>query len=215
MKFKNYDKVSQTCRSFFADEEYLPEACRLYTAAMMDLTPTSQDNPFFTTKEQKYFKRAIQKAEENFTDKEPLIHLYALFGHLFLCSKGYSLAVKFYLKALKLRPNDRILNLCVGIAFIHRSQQKNDLRSENITRGLAFLRKHTEILGECPESWYNLARAYQHFGLPHLAIPYYEKVLDQPPNELTFPAGRNLAMLYVNSGSLNLAHEILKKHCTI
>lgn len=183
---------------------------------MQGLPPKSEGNPFFANKEAKYFKRVLQRIEEHpIADIEPYIHLNAVYGHLFLCSRGYSTAIKFYLKALKHRPDDIVLNLCVGVAFIHRSQQKNDLRSENITRGLAFLQKYTQLKGECEESWYNMARAYQHFGLPHLAIPYYEKVLAVPNGNLGFSAGHNLAMLYVNSGSLHLAQDILKKHCTI
>ena len=202
------------CRSFCSDEEYLTEALRFYCSALLDYKPQANDN-VFVAKELKFFKRLGQKIDEMPYSEELQVHLNAVLGHLQLCNKGYALAIKFYLKSIRLRPNDKILNLCVGIAFIHRSLQKNDLRSENITRGLAFLRKYSDLIGPCPESWYNLGRAYQHFGLPHLAIPYYEKVLADPDDDLHFSAGHNLAMLYVNSGSLHLAQDILKKHCTI
>lgn len=88
------------------------------------------------------------------------------------------------------------------------------------------------------EALYNLARAYQHVGLITIAATYYEKVLaihqkDYPipklPNDgtevtsdlkpgycdLRREAAYNLHLIYKSSGSVDLARQVLKDHCSL
>jgi general transcription factor 3C polypeptide 3 (transcription factor C subunit 4) len=70
------------------------------------------------------------------------------------------------------------------------------------------------------EASYNVARAFHQLGLYHLAIPYYEKVL-QSNNEnsssksLVREAAYNLTLIYRASESYSLVREIVRKYLTI
>lgn len=51
-------------------------------------------------------------------------------------------------------------------------------------QGFTFLWRYMELRGECQESVYNLGRALHQLGLSHLAIHYYQKALELPPEKL-------------------------------
>lgn len=86
------------------------------------------------------------------------------------------------------------------------------------------------------EALYNIARAFQHVGLVTLAVSYYERVLEMEVEDYPFPkllastsqqttvpgycnlrreAAFNLHLIYMKSGSVDLARHILKTYCTI
>ena len=88
------------------------------------------------------------------------------------------------------------------------------------------------------ESLYNLARAYHHVGLVSVAATYYEKVLAIHQKDLPIPrlpndgpevtnnlkpgycdlkreAAYNLHLIYKNSGSVDLARQVLKDYCSL
>jgi len=48
-------------------------------------------------------------------------------------------------------------------------------------QGFSFLHRYLDLRGPCQESFYNLGRGLHQLGLLHLAIHYYQKVLDLPP----------------------------------
>ena len=71
------------------------------------------------------------------------------------------------------------------------------------------------------EGDYNLARGLHQMGLPHLAVPLYEKVLDRKRHadvpaaaSLAFEAAHNLALIYKNAGASSLARDVLRTHAT-
>ena len=61
-------------------------------------------------------------------------------------------------------------------------------------------------------------------GLPHLAVPVYEKLdgktragVPAAPAaaSLAFEAAHNLALIYKNAGALSLARAVLRAHATV
>lgn len=163
-------------------------------------------------------------------------------GHQFAMISQSQGALREYLEAYKLQPDNPLINLCVGTSFINlalgfRVNNKNQC----VLQGFAFLHNYQRLCNSNQESNYNLARAYHHVGLVHLAVIYYEKVLahceeDHPiprlPNEdatfvseiqpklvncghcdLRKEAAYNLHLIYKTSGAVDLARQILKDYC--
>jgi general transcription factor 3C polypeptide 3 (transcription factor C subunit 4) len=75
------------------------------------------------------------------------------------------------------------------------------------------------------EASYNLARAAQHLGLAHVAVPLYERALRAAPPQqqaqqpgaadLRREAAHNLALIYRESGSNALARAVIREHLTV
>ncbi|KAM3278005.1 hypothetical protein ACQJBY_045715 [Aegilops geniculata] len=160
-------------------------------------------------------------------------------GHRFTAISQHQSAVRDYLEAYKLDPENPLINLCVGSSLINlslgfRLQNKNQC----IVQAFAFLYKCLRIGSNRQEALYNIARAYHHVGLKTLAVIYYEKVLameveDHPIPKLPFEdlhehqdfrpgycdlrreAAFNLHLIYKESGATDLARRILKTYCSI
>ena len=99
-------------------------------------------------------------------------------------------------------------------------------------KAVAFFQRARESRAACSptsageqEGDYNLARGLHQMGLPHLAVPVYEKVLDGKTRagvpaapaaaSLAFEAAHNLALIYKNAGALSLARDVLRAHATV
>ncbi|KAL9993105.1 putative tetratricopeptide-like helical domain superfamily [Helianthus debilis subsp. tardiflorus] len=177
--------------------------------------------------------------QEKFVKHEDCIPVLLIKGHQFTMLSQHQAAASCYLKAYKLMPENALVNLCVGTALINLSL---GLRLHNkhqcVLQGLAFLYNNLRLSENSQEALYNLARAYHHVGLVSVAATYYEKVLavhqkDHPipklPNDgpeitddlkpgycdLKREAAYNLHLIYKNSGSVDLARQLLKDHCSI
>ncbi|MCL7043412.1 hypothetical protein MKW94_027674 [Papaver nudicaule] len=162
-----------------------------------------------------------------------------IFGHQLTNISQHQAAAREYLEAYKIMPDSSLINLCVGTALINlalgfRLQNKHQC----LAQGFAFLFSNLRLSDSSQEALYNVGRACQHVGLVTLAVSYYEKVLemrqkDYPlpklPNEdssiqetkksgycdLRREAAYNLHLIYKKSGSLDLARQVLKDHCTL
>ncbi|KAL8250747.1 hypothetical protein R6Q59_034440 [Mikania micrantha] len=176
---------------------------------------------------------------EKFVKHEDSIPVLLLKGHQFTMLSQHQAAASYYLKAYKLMPENALINLCVGTALINLSLGfRIHNKHQCVMQGLAFLYNNLRLSGNSQEALYNLARAYHHVGLVSIAATYYEKVLaihqkDHPipklPNDapettddlkpgycdLRREAAYNLHLIYKNSGSVDLARQVLKDHCTI
>lgn len=161
-------------------------------------------------------------------------------GHQFTVLSHHQDAAREYLEAYKLLPENPLINLCIGTALINltlglRLQNKHQC----VAQGLAFLYNNLRLCENSQEALYNIGRACHHVGLVTLAVSYYEKVLamkekDHPipklPNEnwdhavenhkkdgycdLRREAAFNLHLIYKKCGSMDLARQVLKDHCT-
>jgi general transcription factor 3C polypeptide 3 (transcription factor C subunit 4) len=147
--------------------------------------------------------------ESSGTGPEVLVVHYTHLGHFALESRNYLTAIQYYQKARKMAPDDPVIHLCLGVVYIQRSTQKHQSRPDNILKGFAYLKHYQKIRGECPETNYNIARAFHHIGVNHLAIRYYEKVLQDPSPEYKRVTAYNLHLIYTTTGSPLLAQRVL------
>jgi general transcription factor 3C polypeptide 3 (transcription factor C subunit 4) len=92
-------------------------------------------------------------------------------------------------------------------------------RHNTVLQAFAFLFKYQKLANNEQESNYNLARAFHQLGINHLALPLYEKVLNDVEADkevnLKREAAYNLSLIYKASGSPHLAAKVLQEFCTI
>ncbi|CAN1266231.1 General transcription factor 3C polypeptide 3 [Linum perenne] len=160
-------------------------------------------------------------------------------GHQFTAVSHHQDAAREYLEAYKLLPENPLINLCAGSALINltlgfRLQNKH----QGVAQGLAFLHNNLRLTENSQEALYNIARAYQQVGMVTLAVSYYEKVLSMTVKDYPIPkllnensdrtekaepgycdlrreAAYNLHMIYMKSGAVDLARQVLKRHCVL
>lgn len=148
-------------------------------------------------------------------------------ANYFLISGSLKYAINDYTVLFK-RNNDPLLPLMLTITLSHMAQQKHIQKRENpMTQSLTFAQKYQEGR-ECsalPEVHYNLGRLHQTFGIMHLAVSHYKRVLDHEQdffdgaNErllgLKQEAAYNLHLIYAESGNACLARKILSEYIVI
>ncbi|KAJ3000734.1 transcription factor TFIIIC subunit tfc4 [Globomyces sp. JEL0801] len=132
----DFERVQQSCRWFCQESPFLVDSFRLYYVALSGTLRAAQT--FYSSPNTKYFQRMNKKLLEDShsspMDNEVAAHQYTLTGHLMLGSKSYATCINFYLKARKLKPDDPIINLCLGISYLHRGCQKSESRHDHIIR---------------------------------------------------------------------------------
>jgi general transcription factor 3C polypeptide 3 (transcription factor C subunit 4) len=157
-------------------------------------------------------------------------------GHVLMDSGKEAPAVREYMRALHICPDEPLLYLCLGAAYLDfalekKHKKKRAKKGERKDGGKASqawpLPKYVEIAlasfsqyaafrGESPETRYNLGRAFDQLGLPHLAVKYYKKALAGAGGSAeTRLAAHNLALLYDRSGAPELAHQVLEEHFVV
>ncbi|GJW78688.1 general transcription factor 3C polypeptide 3 [Tanacetum coccineum] len=160
-------------------------------------------------------------------------------GHQLTAISQHQAAAINYLEAYKLMPENALINLCVGTSLINLALgNRLQNRHQCVLQGLAFLYNNLRLSENSQESLYNLARAYHHVGLVSVAVTYYEKVLAIHQKDLPIPrlpndgpevtnnlkpgycdlkreAAYNLHLIYKNSGSVDLARQVLKDYCSL
>jgi len=150
----------------------------------------------------------------------PLIMLEA---HHRLLAESYFGALKNYFKAYRITPNEPIISLCIGSAYLGLAMsRKMTNRHDIVLRAFTFLHKYHQLLDGNEEACYNLGRAFHQIGLTYLAIPHYEKVLQMNDekgegnaNNLSKEAAWNLVLIYRNSNSLDMAREVMSKYLVV
>ncbi|XP_048758832.1 general transcription factor 3C polypeptide 3-like isoform X2 [Ostrea edulis] len=145
-------------------------------------------------------------------------------GHNAALSGTYKYALGEYVAVLRHCPEDPLVNLCIGLTFIHLAGQKFSSKKHSLfCQGLTFLNNYTELRGECQETYYNMGRALHQLGLTYAAVHYYKKGLSYPPVvedeenrfDLTRQLAYNLMLIYKNSGSDALARQIMHQYLVI
>lgn len=158
--------------------------------------------------------------------KQPHNHaLGILNGHNALVAGSYKHALGEYVAALRKTPDDPLLHLLIGITFVHMAAQKFPTKRHVLTiQGCAFLNQYLELRGECQEAYFNIGRAMHQLGLFSTAVVYYNKALtysaaisedDEGGFDLTKEIAFNLNLIYINSGSFELASHISQKYLVI
>ncbi|PVI06961.1 TPR-like protein [Periconia macrospinosa] len=110
--------------------------------------------------------------------------LFALYGHVLMCSGSYKGALNYYFRAFAMTPEDPVLNLCIGIAYLQHSMKRQaENRQFQIQQGMAFmsryydLRTKDNIALHCSEAEYNMGRMWHGLGLVTHALKAYTRCI--------------------------------------
>ncbi|KAJ3219205.1 transcription factor TFIIIC subunit tfc4 [Dinochytrium kinnereticum] len=180
----NLGRAVEHIRSLFQEVPDSIEPYRIYSALLAG-GGDEGTNVFSSTITQKYFLRII-KGMDTAYDKDPdPSHqnpvLWFIYGHLCMCTGSYVSAIPFFVRAYNLLPDEPIVNMSLGLAYLHYAmQRRTDKRQLRIVQGFTFLFRYFEIEKGSMEACYNLARAFHQIGVMDHAIEYYEKVLEGP-----------------------------------
>lgn len=140
-------------------------------------------------------------------------------GH-HLMAGTFTYAAGRYVRAYRMMPNDPLLTLCCGVAYLRMVTQRTCACKHLVAvHAFAFFQKYFRMCGGESSSLacYNVGRAYHQLNLCHLAVPYYEKALAATDDtnayeNLKRESAFNLSLIYRKSGSGDLARHILRTH---
>lgn len=111
--------------------------------------------------------------------------LFALYAHVLMCGGSYIAALNYYFRAFAITPDDPVLSLSIGVAYIqHAMKRLSENRQFQIQQGLAFINRYYQLRVQdktailLQEAEFNRARIWHGLGLVSLAIPAYEKVIE-------------------------------------
>jgi general transcription factor 3C polypeptide 3 (transcription factor C subunit 4) len=115
-------------------------------------------------------------------DHDPAV--FALYAHILMCGGSYMAALNYYFRAFAITPDDPMLNLSIGVAYIqHAMKRLSENRQFQIQQGLAFVNRYYElrvkddVAIQVQEAEFNAARIWHGLGLVSLAIPAYERCI--------------------------------------
>ncbi|KAJ3106947.1 transcription factor TFIIIC subunit tfc4 [Phlyctochytrium planicorne] len=203
---RDFGKAIETIRWFCQHYPESQDPYRLYVA-VVSRGGTDASTIFASQVGQKYLNRQIKGLEKGLQENSALFTLYA---HILMSARSYSVAISYYARAFKQNPQDPILNMCLGIAYLHMAMQRRvKNRQLRIVQGFTFLFRYFELQKGCMEACYNLGRAFHQVGILDYAVEYYQKVLDGPQDHvsgnLKREAAYNLSLIYAASGSGSVA----------
>ncbi|KAH3688759.1 hypothetical protein WICPIJ_000266 [Wickerhamomyces pijperi] len=201
---------------------------------------------FIAVKHQKYFLRQIKAwdslrfnkhitGQSTITNKDLQVsgtdnpYLMYIYACLLLVNKSYSSSLVYLTRIYYLFKHEPIVNLLMGIAYLHRSMQRSsNNRHIELLQGLKYFQEYfsgrtvkTDI--EKQEAYYNMGKVYHLLGLVTIAEKFYLKVLDDFND---FPVGSkdidlkkitayNLLQIYNGSGNKKLCVKLMEKYLTI
>lgn len=166
--------------------------------------------------------------------KNPDILPLAIFnGHNALMSGSYKYALGEYISVFRERPNDPMAAFCIAITFLSLSCQRYvSSKYLCLFQMIAFLHTYLELRGTCQEAMYNIGRVFHQMNMLDKAVIFYKKALSMnqkhqiqrlAENDDEFEeifdvrreAAFNLALIYKNSQSYELAYHVIKDNFTI
>ena len=110
--------------------------------------------------------------------------LFALYAHVLICGGSYMAALNYYFRAFALTPQDPILNLSIGTAYIqHAMKRLSENRQFQIQQGLSFVYRYYDLRTKTgsailqQEAEFNVGRVWHGLGLVQLALPSYERCI--------------------------------------
>jgi general transcription factor 3C polypeptide 3 (transcription factor C subunit 4) len=130
------------------------------------------------------FKNNINvDAVDKVKDHDPA--LFALYAHVLMCGGSYMAALNYYFRAFALTPEDPMLNLAIGVAYIqHAMKRLSENRQFQIQQGLSFVHRYYDLRTRdgataihAQEAEFNIGRIWHGLGLVTLALPAYEKCI--------------------------------------
>ena len=142
------------------------------------------------------------------------------------------LIVVYYFRARELGIMDPLLELSIGLSYIHRSVQRQaDNRHLMILQGLTFIYNYYHLTTQKSafypakdtarmkqEAEYNLGRVFHQLGLFTLAVGYYVRAIEMEGIEgggVTFEAAHNLALVYAVNGNMEASRKVTEKYLVL
>ncbi|CRK28859.1 hypothetical protein BN1708_015340 [Verticillium longisporum] len=110
--------------------------------------------------------------------------LLTLYGHILFTSTSYTYALNYFLRARSLDPMNPMINLSVGLGYIHHGlKRQSENRQYLIMQGLACLFEYADCRmngsdSQRREALFTVARSFHMLGLHHLAHCWYQRVID-------------------------------------
>ncbi|CRK48494.1 hypothetical protein BN1723_008034 [Verticillium longisporum] len=110
--------------------------------------------------------------------------LLTLYGHILFTSTSYTYALNYFLRARSLDPINPMINLSVGLGYIHHGlKRQSENRQYLIMQGLACLFEYADCRmngsnSQRHEALFTVARSFHMLGLHHLAHCWYQRVID-------------------------------------
>ena len=149
-----------------------------------------------------------------------------------LVSYDTLLIVVYYFRARELGILDPLLELSIGLSYIHRSVQRQaDNRHLMILQGLTFIFNYYNLILKSSESYsppdsarmkqeaeYNVGRAFHQLGLLTLAVGYYERAIEVEGVKgggVRFEAAHNLALVYALSGNMGASRDVTERYLVL
>lgn len=227
-------------RNLMNDYQFAIDSFRLYLASI--LPNCSMEEEFADPPSQKFLLRQIKAFDSLKDNKEKVIgkatvtrrnvdvtkdhflinYIYA--SYLFT-NKSYYSTLLYLLKMYHTYPDNPDLLFLLALANLHRSLQRKTLNTSfQILQGLTFLLEYVNTMDQSDpynrmESYYNIGRSFNLIGLDHLAIGFYEKVLeievDDPAYDLKYEAAHNLYTIYNLNKNHRQAEAIMDKYLVI
>ncbi|KAK0125220.1 transcription factor TFIIIC subunit tfc4 [Cadophora gregata f. sp. sojae] len=195
---------------------------------LMDYSLVDEEGKKKITEKGSYF--AVDEHGRPIVNTDMDINLLMMYGYILYSSNSYSLALNYFFRCYALDPQNAVINLMIGLAYISDClKRQTENRQYSVLQGTTFMlayyetRKNSKHLEERQEAHYNMARAYHMLGLPHLALPYYQKVLDEVSHgtprsmreDIVVDTAYNLQLMYTTAGNLELARQITKRWLVI
>lgn len=231
--YRMFSALCRTCQSpvsWYASGPAQKYILRQIKAMDRTLLP-----PELAQKHIKKWDTAVPREEPGSLRHEALdVTLLMLYGHILLTSTSYTYALNYFLRAHTLDPQNPMVNLSAGIAYVHYAMKR---QSENrqfiIAQGMHFMFKYYEArrvsgdVTERLEAHYNVARCYHLLGIFHLAAEFYARVLaeatawrrakeenDEKAGELSefvYEAAVNTRTMMLTSGDLEGAMAVVEQ----
>lgn len=238
---KDASVIMTQTRNIMNDYQFSIDSFRLYLASIV---PTVQmeglyaDPPSqkFMLRQVKAFDSLKDESKENITGKATITKTnvdttkdhflvnYVYASYLFT-NKSYYSTLIYLLKLYKTYPNNPDLLFLLALANLHRSIQRKTFNTNfQILQGLTYLFEYIQTKDQNDpynkmEAFYNIGRSFSLIGLDHLAIGFYENVLeievDDPTYDLKKEAAYNLYMIYNINKNFKQAELIMNKYLVI
>lgn len=101
-------------------------------------------------------------------------------GHAHLQNGAYGAALSEFFQAYRLGPDEPLVLLCIATALTNQAASRYvPDRHAAVLQAFAFLQEYGRRRRDATEAAYNTGRAAQHLSLNFLAVPLYEKALEE------------------------------------
>lgn len=212
------DEAKRTCQRLGTE---MPQSIRVWNAfheLVMTLETDIATNAHNIYRVQ---RRLLQR-------EKTCLPLNILIGNYHLeAGRSSGLAAASFAKAYNLRPNDSLICLLTGVAYLKLVMQKRITDRHLVAiQAFSFIFRYFDLAGgwQSMEACFNVGRAYHQLEQFTIALKFYEQALelgssisseeaDLRSKTLTQTA-YNASLIYRHSGADHLAAQVLRQHCS-